>query len=114
MFTPTSVYGRPSYSVFLFMPIPVYIQDPNLDKQTTMAAETLLSLRGEWRPPSPASSVNSDVHTCGASPLRVAREEVVNCTDGYSEDDYSPASPLREDKETPQQLPSLVSSLSVC
>ncbi len=45
----------------------------------TMAVETLLSLRGEWRPPSPASSVVSDNTS---SPLRVVREEVVSCTDG--------------------------------
>jgi len=65
-------------------------QDNILDKRTSTAVESLLSLRAgtpvsednysQWRPPSPASSVTSDNTSANHSPMQVAREEIVDCS----------------------------------
>ena len=69
------------------------LQDSQLDMRTSAAVESLLSLRGEWRPPSPASSTVSENQL---SPLRVAREEVV-----VASSDQETASKESESRELP-------------
>lgn len=93
-----------------------HAQDLKMDKRMTMAVETLLSLRGggaEWRPPSPASSVNSD--TNGPSPQCVAREEeVACCTDGGELERADEASEeARREPEGSAQLPHLPNVVSL-